>query len=126
MNFRRSKSNRYDCGATEFHLSHCSGESPMPRLIAAFFIALPILIHANARAEEPAASASQTLLHATSPYEDMVKCALARNDADIAKYIAKAELNMAVVKGALKPDAAKKFESQFDALRKAAADKSYV
>src|SRR5205814_8677457 len=94
--------------------------------LAAVFLALPMLIHSRACAEEASDSKSTALLHATSPYEDMVKCALGRNDAGLAKYIAKAELNVGAVKGAMKADAAKKFESELGLLKKAAGDKAYL
>jgi len=76
-------------------------------------LALTLLIGSliAGRAADPS-KANETLLHGTSPYEDMIGFALAKNEARLNKSVATADKNAASVKGALSPSAV----SQFDAL----------
>ncbi|MHB1578054.1 MAG: hypothetical protein ACYCTK_03125, partial [Acidithiobacillus ferrooxidans] len=60
-----------------------------------------LLVFALPAAAQEANTANETLLGATSPFEDMVDLALARNDAGITKALADATRQSAAVKAVL-------------------------
>lgn len=72
-----------------------------------------------------AAKANATLLRASSPFEDMVEFALARNDASIAKSLKAADSHAAAVREALPTAAAAQFDTMLQALHKAATAKEH-
>ena len=72
-----------------------------------------------------AAKANETLLHATSPFEDMVGFALAKNSASVAKSLAKADSQAGAVKQALLPASVAEFERRLQELHKAATDSEH-
>ncbi|MDT3706064.1 MAG: hypothetical protein ROZ09_04510 [Thiobacillus sp.] len=76
-------------------------------------------------AVQAANTANETLLEATSPFEDMVDLALARNDASITKALADATRQSAAVKAVLPAAAASRFDKQLQTLHKAASGKDY-
>jgi hypothetical protein len=88
------------------------------RLIFPLTLLLACLGPAGAR---DAGKANETLLSATSPFEDMVEYALAKNFASVEKSLAKAEAQGAAVKEALAPASAGEFDRQLQALRKVVA-----
>ena len=72
-----------------------------------------------------AAKANEALLHATSPFEDIVEFALDKNDASIAKMLITADGNTAAVREALPAAALEQFNTLLAALHKAATDKAH-
>ena len=80
------------------------------------------LLPASAR---DAAKANETLLSATSPFEDMVEFALARNFASVEKSLAKADGQAAAVKDALPPASVGAFDGQLQALHKVVVAKDH-
>jgi hypothetical protein len=84
-----------------------------------------LLAFALPAAAQEASTANETLLGATSPFEDMVDFALARNDAGITKALADATRQSAAVKAVLSTAAASRFDQQLHTLHKAASGKDY-
>ena len=72
-----------------------------------------------------AVKANETLLHATSPFEDMVGFALAKNSASVTKSLAKADSQAGGVKEALLPASVGEFERRLQELHKAAVDNEH-
>src|SRR5260221_7064506 len=89
------------------------------------------VILALVTANLPGASAAdagkdnETLLRATSPFEDMVEFALARNAPGIAKSLAAADRRAAAVKEALPPPAAAKFDGLLQVIHRSATEKEH-
>ena len=69
--------------------------------------------------------ANETLLRATSPFEDMVEFALARNDPGITKALAMADSHAAAVRDALPAGASGQFNTLLQAIHKAAIAKEH-
>ena len=74
---------------------------------------------------QDAAANNETLLDATSPFEDIAEFAITKNDAEIQKQLAVAEKNMAKVKRAMTSERFSTFESLFKKLKTFASEKSY-
>ncbi len=95
-----------------------------PNGLSIILIVLLLVFVLPAAAQE-ANTANETLLGATSPFEDMVDLALARNDAGITKALADATRQSAAVKAVLSTAAASRFDKQLQTLHKAALGKEY-
>jgi hypothetical protein len=72
-----------------------------------------------------ASKANETLLRATSPFEDMVEFALAKNDASITKSLVTADGHAVAVRDALPATASGQFDTLLQAIHKAAAAKHH-
>lgn len=72
-----------------------------------------------------AAKANETLLTASSPFEDMVDFALAKDDANIAKSLRAADGTTAAVRNALPAAAAAQFDTMLQTLHTAATAKEH-
>ncbi|MDB6030826.1 MAG: hypothetical protein JWM16_1164 [Verrucomicrobiales bacterium] len=93
-----------------------------PKTIRLILLAI-ILSPFIALAAPDANKANETLLKASSPYEDMVEFALNKNDAGIAKSLNSAKKQAAAVRDALPAAATAKFEMMLEGLQKTAAAK---
>lgn len=92
-----------------------------PSLISMVFLLVSLFPAVAQEASNP----NETLLAATSPFEDIVDFALVRNDAGITKALADADRQAAAVKAVLPTAAAGRFDQQLQALHKAASGKEY-
>ena len=72
-----------------------------------------------------ASKANETLLRASSPFEDMVGFALAKNDAGVTKSLTAADSKAAAVRDALPAAATGQFDTLLQAIHKAAAAKEH-
>jgi len=72
-----------------------------------------------------ASKANDTLLRASSPFEDMVEFALARNDASISKSLTAADRGAAAVRDALPTPAAARFDTLLQTIRRTARAKEH-
>jgi hypothetical protein len=72
-----------------------------------------------------AAKDNETLLRASSPFEDIVEFALAKNDASIAKSLKAADGNAAAVRDALPTAAAAQFDTMLQTLHTATTAKEH-
>ena len=95
---------------------HAPYLTQLPSLAVAFVIAS--LACADG---QDAAKANAILLRATSPYEDMVDSALAKNTAGVTKALAAADKSAAGVKAVLPAPAVSKFDSLVQAIHESAA-----
>ena len=68
---------------------------------------------------------NHTLLRASSPFEDMVEFALAKNDASITKSLTTADNAAAAVRDALPTTAAAQFDTLLQAIHKAVTAKEH-
>ena len=93
-----------------------------PKLFLAAALLAAGLPSASAR---DAAKANEVLLKATSPYEDMVEFALAKNADRVAKSLAQADSQAAAVKESLRPGAVAEFERRVQELHQAVADREH-
>src|SRR5882672_10173407 len=88
------------------------------------FITVTLLLTSLiAGSAQDARKANETLLRATSPFEDMVGFALSKKEARITKSLAAADAQAAAVKEALRPADAGQFQELLQAIHKAAAAK---
>ena len=67
---------------------------------------------------------NETLLDATSPFEDIAEFAIAKDFASVTKQLLVAEKNRDALKAIFSVEVAKRYEGLMDSLRKAAADKA--
>lgn len=72
-----------------------------------------------------ASEVNQTLLRATSPFEDMVEQALAKNPAGVKTALDTADRSAASVKGVLSASAAGQFDHRLQAMHQAARHEAY-
>jgi hypothetical protein len=72
-----------------------------------------------------ASKANETLLRASSPFEDMVEFALAKNEASLTKSLRAADRNAAAVRDALPATASARFDTLLQAIHKAAIAKEH-
>jgi hypothetical protein len=93
--------------------------------VVAAVVALAFALHVRAEGKQEGAKANETLLSATSPFEDMVEFALAKNFASVEKCLAKSEKHVASVKEALSPASVGEFERQIQTLHKVVAAKEH-
>ena len=99
---------------------HATHLTKLSFLAAAFVIASLAWAHG-----QDAAKANAILLRATSPYEDMVGFALAKNTASLTKALAAADKSAAGVKAVLSTAAASKFESLVQSIHQSATDNKH-
>ena len=72
-----------------------------------------------------ASKANETLLRATSPFEDIVELALATNDSRISKSLVKADSRAVAVREALSAAASGQFDTLLQAMHRAATAKDH-
>lgn len=72
-----------------------------------------------------ASGVNQTLLRATSPFEDMVEQALARNPAGVKTALDAADRSATSVKGVLSASAAGQFDQRLQSIHQAARQEAY-
>jgi hypothetical protein len=85
------------------------------------FLSALLFAFSTAAIAGDAAKVNETLLKATSPFEDMVKYALDRKEAKLAKALASANSQAPAIREALPAPASAQFDKLFATLQKAAA-----
>ena len=95
---------------------------PHVRSIAA---ALGLVLAIVAFAPQASASRNETLLAATSPFEDLSEFALAKDAAGITKSLVAADSHVAAVRKVLPPAAATQFDALVKSLHQTATDKQH-
>lgn len=89
-------------------------------------VALALVLVSHAVTPTPAAaSRNETLLAATSPFEDLSEFALAKDAAGITKSLAAADSHVAAVRKVLPPAAATQFDGLVKSIHQAATDKQH-
>ncbi len=88
-------------------------------LITFIFVSLTVAFGRDA------SKANATLLRASSPFEDMVGFALAKNDAGITKSLTAADRNAAAVRDALPTTASRQFDTLLQAMHEAATAREH-
>lgn len=89
-----------------------------------FIVAFPLASFSFALAVG-ANKVNETLLCATSPFEDIVEVALAKNEAKISKLRVTADTHVKAVREALPASATIRFDSLLQVLHKAVDDKEH-
>ena len=83
------------------------------------------LVSAAPAVEQKPGRANETLLAATSPFEDMVEFALAGNDAGVRRALAAADRQAAAVRAVLPAASAGRFDELLQAVHKAASGREH-
>ncbi|MEY2411138.1 MAG: hypothetical protein QOF48_3808 [Verrucomicrobiota bacterium] len=89
------------------------------------FILITFLASLMSCVARDASKANETLLRASSPFEDMVEFALARNDAGLNKSLTAADSAAAAVRDALPGTATTRFDTLLQSIHKAATAKEH-
>src|SRR5437899_2271221 len=90
--------------------------------LAGFLLAC---LQVHAAAADDLAQSNQTLLSATSPFEDMVGPALSGDGAGLAKVLSAADAQAAAVRKALPPTAAPQFDELLASIHKSVAARDH-
>lgn len=99
---------------------------PFVKLIKyTLFVVTFLVASLSFAAGRDASKANETLLRATSPFEDIVEVALAKNEAKISKLLATADGHATAIREALPPPATAQFDSLLQAIHKAANGKDH-